>query len=177
VKRTRSGLPGTIVLILAAVVVGYFVLLAAKAFAGQATLTWVPPTQNCDGTPLTNLTGYALLYGQGKAQLPLSPQSYVVKGLTPGEWWFTIAAVTPTAQSQFISVSKTIVPGEFAAVGGPALTLVKKQDGFLLLPVGTVPAGTVCMADQTINGYYVVPRAAVTWSGTVKPDVVVAQCQ
>ena len=45
-----------------------------------------------------------------------------------------------------------------------------------MLPVGTAPAGTQCDTTQSVNGYYVVPRAAVIWSGTIKPPVVVASC-
>ena len=55
-------------------------------------------------------------------------------------------------------------------------TIIKQENKFVLLPVGTVPANTVCIADQKINGYYAVPINVVSWSGTVRPVIVVAQC-
>ena len=55
-------------------------------------------------------------------------------------------------------------------------TVVKQVDRFIMLPVGTVASGTECIADQTVNGYKVIPRSAVQWSGSVRPDVVVAVC-
>jgi hypothetical protein len=54
--------------------------------------------------------------------------------------------------------------------------VIKTKNRFVLLPVGTVPANTPCDTTQSVNGHYAVPRDAVTWSGTVEPDVVVAQC-
>ena len=65
-----------------------------SAGAGEAALTWTAPTQNCNGTPLTNLAKYDLTYGQKRTDLPLTPLSYTVQGLTPGTWWFSLAAVT-----------------------------------------------------------------------------------
>jgi len=45
-----------------------FVLLfvlcfAAIGFAADVTLTWQSPTTNSDGTPLTDLAGYKIYYG------------------------------------------------------------------------------------------------------------------
>lgn len=153
-------------------------LLASAAGAGEMDITWTAPTKNCDGTPLTNLSGYALQWGQSGAQLPAGALTYKVTGLTPGNWWASIAALSAAGErSEFVTVTKTVAQTEFSTVGGPAFTLVKKRDGFVLLPVGTVPAGVTCIAAQTVNGHYVVPRTAVAFSGSVQPDVVVAKCQ
>ena len=62
-----------------------------------------------------------------------------------------------------------------------AYTLVQSENRLALVPVGTVPAGTECDTAQQIsdaNGVrgYVVPRSVVQWAGTVRPQVVVAQC-
>jgi len=147
------------------------------AKAGEATLTWTPPTQNCDGTALTNLTGYKVYWGQGTNTLIAPASTYKVSGLAPGLWWFSVTAVTPTVESEFVTVTKTILANEFAVSQSDAFALVKRTDRLVLTKVGTVPIGTPCLADQTVNGKYVVPRSLVTWSGTVKPDVVVATCQ
>src|SRR3989338_5402020 len=37
--------------------------LARNCFAGEATLSWDPPTTNVDGSPLTDLGGYKIYYG------------------------------------------------------------------------------------------------------------------
>ncbi len=38
-------------------------LNASILSAGDATLSWDPPTTNADGTPLTDLAGYRIYYG------------------------------------------------------------------------------------------------------------------
>lgn len=55
------------------------------------TLTWVPPTENTDGTPLTDLSGYIILYGPGVGMLDQTITltnpgltTYVIDGLTLG---------------------------------------------------------------------------------------------
>jgi hypothetical protein len=62
----------------------------------------------------------------------------------------------------------------------PVYTEIRQKDSFLLLQVGTIPANIPCDSTQGIivnNGvYYVVPRDKVTFSGSAKPDVVVAVC-
>lgn len=147
-----------------------------KCHAGEAVLTWTAPTKNCNGTSLTDLTGYSVTYGQNRVELP-KVLTHTVTGLTPGKWWFSLAAVTPTDRSEFVTVEKTVLANEFAVAQSDAFALVKRVDRLVLTKVGTVPVGTPCLADQTVNGKYVVPRSLVTWSGTVKPDVVVATCQ
>lgn len=61
---------------------------------------------------------------------------------------------------------------------GPATayTFEKQSDRLAFLAVGTVPAGTQCDTSQPVGQYFVVPRASVTWFGTVQPPLVVAQC-
>jgi hypothetical protein len=115
--------------------------------------------------------------------------------ITAGTWYFGvkaynvenvdsdmsgIASKTAVLPSVTATTSVTVntqpLPPTLKAITTIAYTVVKKIDGFVMLPVGTIPAGQACKADQTVNGYYVVPRASVTWTGSVKPDVVVAQC-
>jgi hypothetical protein len=151
-------------------------LWVSGAFGGEATVTWTAPTQNCNGTPLTGLTGYELTYGQGRVSLPTTPLGYTVKGLTPGTWWISLAALTSTQRSEFVTVSKTVAPAEFVTTATPAYAVVKGVNKLVLVSVGTVPLGTVCDPLNSVNGNYVVPRTSVTWSGTVKPDIVVARC-
>ena len=66
---------------------------------GSATLSWNPPTQRTDGTPLTNLAGYRIFYGRLSEtydyQITINNPgvvTYVVEGLVPGDWHFVAAA-------------------------------------------------------------------------------------
>jgi len=63
------------------------------------TLQWQPPTQNTDDSPLTDLAGYHVYYGTSAEALNskitvASPgiSSYVVENLSPGTWYFAVAA-------------------------------------------------------------------------------------
>jgi hypothetical protein len=85
--------------------------------AGSATLSWTAPTQNTDGTPITNLAGYTIYYGTSPGDLTQNIQvadptatTYVVNNLTAGTYYFAVAAYTTVAtQSADSSVaSKTI---------------------------------------------------------------------
>ena len=85
--------------------------------SGTATLTWVAPTKNTDGTPVTSLVGYHIYYGTTEGALTNSivvsgatTTSYEITGLSSGTWYFAIAADaadgTESAQSNI--GSKTI---------------------------------------------------------------------
>jgi hypothetical protein len=84
---------------------------------GTATLSWTPPTERVDGSPIGELAGYNILYGQGSRDyavvIPLDNAGltrYVVEGLGTGTWYFAVQAVTSdgllSAPSE--EVSKTI---------------------------------------------------------------------
>lgn len=180
------------------------VFAVPAAFAADAQLTWTNPTQHTDNTPIPATgTGRLLLtrieYGTCAGTAP----NYTF-GTKAGESLFNVPATSGTisghaggstvcfrAYAQLASgtesaptgvVYKTFAPSvpqppaSLAVTELIAYTVVKQRDRFVLLPVGTVPANTQCDPTQSVNGHYVVPRAAVTWSGSVKPDVVVAKC-
>jgi hypothetical protein len=67
--------------------------------AGSATLSWTPPTENTDGTPITNLAGYHIYYGASASAMTstitvanATETSYVVGGLAPGTYYFAVVA-------------------------------------------------------------------------------------
>jgi hypothetical protein len=68
------------------------------ASSGTATLTWSAPTTNTDGTPVTPLSGYTIYYGTSQGALTHSisvgsaTRNCEISGLTPGTWYFAIAA-------------------------------------------------------------------------------------
>ena len=75
------------------------VTASTTAPTGTATLSWVPPTENTDGTPVTTLTGYHIYYGTSQGALTQSiaasgatTTSYEISGLSSGTWYFAVAA-------------------------------------------------------------------------------------
>ena len=84
---------------------------------GYAVVTWTAPTQNVDGSPLTNLAGYKVRYGQSVSNLTQTvdiPNSGAtttrIEGLSVGTWYFTVAAYTNVGveSSPSDAASKTI---------------------------------------------------------------------
>jgi hypothetical protein len=72
-----------------------FAITVAAATTGSITVSWVPPTQNTDGTPVTGLSGFRVYYGTasrqyGQSVLVSGPslRSVVVEGLSPGTTWY-----------------------------------------------------------------------------------------
>lgn len=66
---------------------------------GSATVSWNPPTENTDGTALTDLAGYRIRYGQAPNQLTnvvtinnVGVTSAVIENLGPGTWYFGVVA-------------------------------------------------------------------------------------
>jgi Putative Ig domain len=94
-----------------------FSITVAAVGSGSATLSWMPPTQNSDGSALTNLAGYEVRYGRSADELsqtvPLrnpSLSTYVVENLSSGTWFFAIVAVSAAGVTSAPSnvASKTI---------------------------------------------------------------------
>lgn len=169
-------------------------LLPTLAFAGEVQLTCTAPTTNTDGTALTNLAGFRFYAGTSPTNLTQAIQvanpakcETKLTSLAVATWYFAATAYTAdgreSAYSNIVSRVITAVPAavpnppdSLSVVATTAYAVIKRVDRFVMLPVGTVPADTQCDVTQSVNGYYVVPRAKVTFTGNVQPDVVVAQC-
>jgi hypothetical protein len=85
--------------------------------AGNATLSWNPPTENSDGTALTDLAGYRIYYGRNADNLTQvvvlnNPglTRYVIENLTPAIWHFEMTSVNAegTESRRTQTASKTI---------------------------------------------------------------------
>lgn len=171
----------------------------ATAIAADLTVTWTPPTQNTDGSAIPasgagsvasarvewgTCAGSSFGTAAGQQIVAAPAVTATVTGLAPATWCVRVfARNTYGAESAASNVaSRTLAPPtprpptSVTATELIAYTVVKQRDRFVLLPIGTVPGDTPCDTTQSVNGHYVVPRAAVTWSGSVKPDVVVARC-
>jgi hypothetical protein len=67
--------------------------------SGTATLDWMPPTENSDGTVLTDLAGYTVYYGTSPTNLTQTVKvtnpgltAYTISNLTAGTWYFAVTA-------------------------------------------------------------------------------------
>jgi hypothetical protein len=77
---------------------------------GQATLSWMAPDENTDGTPLTNLAGYRIYYGTVADVLDqvidipsVGVTTYVVENLTAGTYYFSIRAYNSAGAESALS--------------------------------------------------------------------------
>lgn len=66
---------------------------------GTVTLDWTPPTENSDGSALTNLAGYTVYYGTSPDNLTESVQvsnpgvtAYTLSNLASGTWYFAVSS-------------------------------------------------------------------------------------
>ena len=81
------------------------------------TIAWTPPTENTNGSVLTNLAGYHLYYGNSESNLSevvdiTNPglASYVVSDLSSGTWYFALTSVNAVGEESVRSaVISTVV--------------------------------------------------------------------
>ncbi len=85
--------------------------------SGSATVSWLAPTENTNGSAVTDLAGYRVYYGTNADELTQTVEvsgpdvtSYVLSGLSPGTYYFAVAAVSNEGQESSLSeiASKTI---------------------------------------------------------------------
>ncbi len=85
--------------------------------AGAATVHWTPPTQNTNGSTLTNLAGYVIHYGTSSSSLSSTVKvtnigltSYQIDNLAKGTYYFAVSAYNSAGQTSALSgkVSKTV---------------------------------------------------------------------
>lgn len=67
---------------------------------GSVTVSWTPPTENTDGSTLTNLAGYHIYYGTSQSSLSkvvniTNPglTAYVLSNLSAATWYFAMTSV------------------------------------------------------------------------------------
>jgi hypothetical protein len=77
-----------------------FTLSVLQIVTGSATISWTPPTANSDGTALTNLAGYRIVYGTSSTNLNQSVAvtnvgltTQLIPNLAGGTWYFAVYAV------------------------------------------------------------------------------------
>lgn len=86
---------------------------------GTATLSWLPPTENTDGSSLTNLAGYNIYYGTeaGNYTEVITIDNpgiaeYVVDNLPPGNtYYFVITAFDDSGnESEYSPTGSKVIP-------------------------------------------------------------------
>lgn len=94
-----------------------FSINVVEPVVGSAELAWQPPTENEDGTPLADLSGYVIRYGKTAGVLDKSVRitnpgttMYVVDNLIEGTWYFSLSSVNAAGVESRPTgyVSKTI---------------------------------------------------------------------
>ena len=84
---------------------------------GNATLSWTAPTENMDGSALTDLVGYKLYYGVREGEYTEEIQienpgivTYVVENLSPNTYYFVATAYNVSGvESPFSGVAVKVV--------------------------------------------------------------------
>jgi hypothetical protein len=76
----------------------------------NVTLQWSPPTENTDGTALTNLVGYKIHYGTASQtytdEVPVDNPgiaTYVVENLPSGTYYFAVGAYNADGVESLLS--------------------------------------------------------------------------
>jgi hypothetical protein len=95
-----------------------FGITVTPTTTGSATLSWIPPTQNSDGSPLTNLAGYRVYWGISPGGYTHSVRlnnpglaTFVVEPLESGTWYFAATAVNALgAESPLSNVGSKTIP-------------------------------------------------------------------
>ena len=84
------------------------------ASSGAVTINWTAPTENTDGSPLTDLSGYDIHYGTKSGNYTQSVSvsnpgiaTYVVDNLTPGTYYFSVSAVNSAGTESPLSSEVT----------------------------------------------------------------------
>jgi hypothetical protein len=92
-------------------------VVPAGTALGSVTLNWTPPTQNEDGTALTDLNGYRILWSRDGGSFSNSVRinnpsvtRYVVDSLTPGTYEFAATAINSAdVESRFSNTITRVV--------------------------------------------------------------------
>lgn len=82
--------------------------------SGYALVSWLPPTERTDGSVLRNLAGYEIRFGNSAFAMDRSIRlsnpglsTYLVDGLAPGVWYFTIIALDSNGLASPMSAIRT----------------------------------------------------------------------
>jgi hypothetical protein len=101
----------------ASATLGPFAIDVVAVATGSATLSWTAPTQNTDGSPLTDLAGFKIYWGTASGNYTNSVTlngtgtlTYVVANLTPATWYFSAKAFnSQNVESAFSAEASKVI--------------------------------------------------------------------
>jgi len=172
---------------------------------GSATVNWTAPTTNTNGTPLTNLAGFKVLFGTSASALNQSQMvndpratSKTLSSLGAGTWYFAVRAVNSNqVESDSSNVGQKTINAATAAktvnitinaappppttslktTGTRVFDVVSQNGGRTLgVQVGTIALGKPCDSTYKVGERYRVNRADVKFTKTSRSSSVVARC-
>jgi hypothetical protein len=170
---------------------------------GAATVSWNAPTTNTDGTPLTNLASYRVVYGTSSSSLTRSlsvsdptARSVTVGSLSPATWYFAVKVVNTAGVESSNSnlASKAVAGGTAARTASVSVTppsghttkannvwdMTRRSDGKWIRRsvIGYIPLGRPCYGQFGVSTlHYLVSRTDVTrFYGTPSSSYLVVNC-
>lgn len=178
--------------------------VARSAIAGlpEIRLQWSQDAKNADGTALTDLAGFRIVYGTAANALTQSVEikdanarAHTLTGLEYSTSYY-VALKSYTNKGEESDKSNTVqgttmakpsaplpptkpVPPVLSVVQTTAYRLdVGSNDQLRAVAVGTVPLSTACIRAQPVLDMFLVPRAAVTLNRGVnsRPRQIAAKC-
>lgn len=169
-------------------------LFALPAHAATVNITWTAPTRMTDGTTITTPITYKLYRGTSAASLtllvttPAGALGYQDTNAPAGDVFYAVSAVVGGVESARTGPVTINIPApapnpptgltlSVVVADTNAYKLRQGVDGFSFVAIGTVPAGTACLA-QTVGEYAVVPRGTVKLANRfdVLPLITFAKC-
>jgi len=167
------------------------ILLSVNVLAEE--VCWTGPTHNTDDSLIEEELTYGIYHGRSSGAyteliLTTPPEGSPLCHEVPLPTGVNYVAMTAThsggESAKSNEVQRTVsagvppLPPMVTQTERQVFTVIKQPDRFILLPIGTVPSGTQCSGDQSINGHQVVPNEDVVWTSATgpRPIVVVARC-
>lgn len=159
-----------------------------EAVAEEITLTCTIPTQNTDGSTLTDLAGIRFyespVAGGPYTQVAQEATCSTVIDRPAGTYYFTSKAYnTAGVESDYSNEATKTITTQPAPPTGLTVTgslfahgLSQSKNVLSTYIVGRVPLGTACDGSTRLNNMYRVSFEAVAWIGTARPLVVFAEC-
>jgi len=138
--------------------------------AGAATVSWVPPTTNTDGTALTNLASFRVYYGTSTTSFTqtslvndITSRETTIGGLTPGTWYFKVRAVNSgSIESGDSNVASKAVTGASSA-GTVGITITGSPPP----PPPPPPSGSEIEPNNYTGQAQVIANSGTTLNGTI----------
>ena len=125
-------------------------LFTTSVFAEDVLLEWELPTENVDGTPLTDLAGirvYELI-----ADIPdPTATTYIDEDKFEGTYSYLATAYNSQNEESTRSNIAVKTSTSFVTVEPTVYAIQQFRNKFLLLPVGTVALGLTCVKEESMG--------------------------